>query len=151
MFIGGFVLGVISLFGLITTFIPLTEGWKSEKSKEFIANQLVKQLKLTLEQEAKFRPLVYEELDRRWELRRQFLLESNKLKEQEYLGRAAEFLTEEQLAELRKILAKWQREQQYKIDSGEENEPESAIVEGEESKDPEAPAEERVRDEAPPE
>lgn len=88
VFIGGFVLGVISLLVLMGSVIPLAEGWRSEKSKEFVANHFNKQLKLTPEQDKEFRPLVYEALERRWELRRDYLVLSGGVMEKKYLERS---------------------------------------------------------------
>lgn len=150
VFIGGFLLGVISLLVLIGSIIPLAEDWKSEKSKAFIAEHFSKQLKLTPEQDEKFRPLVYEALERRWTLRREYLVESRKVMEDDYLERATEILTDEQLTKAKQMLAKWRKDQErFKLDSW-EGDSETAITEGK-KEDVSPESERRVRDETPPE
>lgn len=113
----GFVLGAFSLLLLIVRTVPLSEGWKSEESKRFIENHFAHKLDLTDEQGERFRPLLDEALDRRWELRRQYLLESKKLLEDEYFPRVAEILTDEQKARSRKMLDRWNRDQEFKLGS----------------------------------
>jgi len=154
VFIGGFVLGVIAILVLIGAIIPLAEDWKSEKSKAFIADHFANQLKLTPEQDAEFRPLVYEALDHRWLLRREYLVESRQMMEEDYFERAKEILTEEQLVKAQKMLAKWRKDQErFKLDSWEsENEPGTAVTEEKDNPEAATPAsEERVREEASPE
>lgn len=112
----GYVFGVVSLFILIAVIVPLSEGWKSEASKKFIADHLANQLKMTEEQREELRPLVNEFLDRRWELRRDYLKGSLKVMEQEYLPRIDELLSDEQKEKLKEIHEKWQREHQDKME-----------------------------------
>lgn len=144
VFAVGFVLGVVSLILIIAGVIPLSEGWKSDESKDYIADHFRNQLKLTPEQDAEFRPLVHEVLERRWELRRGYLLESRRLMEEEYLPRAAKILNQEQQEKAGKMLARWKRDQSFKVDSFDE---ESAIVEGAEKpgEDPDPEPEDGVR------
>ena len=61
----GYVLGVISLFILIAVIVPLSEGWKSDASKKFIADHLANKLEMTDEQREQVRPVINEFLDRR--------------------------------------------------------------------------------------
>lgn len=112
----GFVLGAVSLLILIGVVVPLSEGWKSEASKKFIADHLANKLEMTDEQREQVRPVINEFLDRRWELRRDYLKESEVVMEKEYLPRIDEFLTEPQQEEMRKILENWRRENQAKIE-----------------------------------
>lgn len=112
----GFVLGAVSLLILIATIVPLSEGWKSEASKEFIADHLANRLKMTDEQREQVRPVINEFLDRRWELRRDYLKGSEKVMEDEYLPRIDEFLTAEQQEKMREILEKWRSDNQTKIE-----------------------------------
>lgn len=112
----GYVFGVVSLFILISVIVPLSQGWKSEASKKFIADHLANQLKMTEEQREELRPLVNEFLDRRWELRRDYLKGSLTVMEQEYLPRIDGLLTEEQRVEVRKIFDRWRKENQAMID-----------------------------------
>lgn len=112
----GFVLGAISLFILIAVVVPLSEGWKSEASKKFIADHLANKLEMTDEQREQVRPVINEFLDRRWELRRDYLKGSEVVMEAEYLPRIDAFLTESQQEQIREILKNWRKENQAKIE-----------------------------------
>ncbi|MFK5922047.1 MAG: hypothetical protein QM496_07695 [Verrucomicrobiota bacterium] len=112
----GFVLGAVSLLILIGVVVPLSEGWKSEASKKFIADHLANKLEMTDEQREQVRPVINEFLDRRWELRRDYLKGSEVVMEKEYLPRIDAFLTEQQQEKMRKILENWRRENQTKIE-----------------------------------
>ena len=112
----GYVLGVISLFILIAVIVPLSEGWKSEASRNHIANQLANQLKMTDKQRGQVRPIVNEFLDRSWDLRRDYLKESERLREEKYLPQIDELLTEEQKERLRIVQEKWRRKHQKEME-----------------------------------
>jgi hypothetical protein len=112
----GFFLGAFALLILIVRIVPLSEGWKSEESKRFIENHFAQKLKLSDEQREQFRPILEEALDQRWDLRRQYLLDSQKLLEEEYYPRISEILTEEQQAKAGKMLERWNRDQKFKIE-----------------------------------
>lgn len=112
----GYVLGVISLFILIAVIVPLSEGWKSDASKKFIADHLANKLEMTDEQREQVRPVINEFLDRRWELRRDYLKGSEVVMEEEYLPRIDAFLTEPQQVKIREVLEDWRRQNQAKIE-----------------------------------
>lgn len=112
----GYVLGVISLFILIAVIVPLSDGWKSEASKKFIADQLANQLELTDEQREQVRPIVNEFLDRRWELRKEYLNDSEQLMNSEYLPQIDVLLSDEQKQKLQKVHDKWRREHKDKME-----------------------------------
>jgi Na+-transporting methylmalonyl-CoA/oxaloacetate decarboxylase gamma subunit len=111
----GFGLGFLCLLFLLVRVIPLSEGWKSDRSKAFVADHLANQLKLTDEQRLQFRPLVDEALEHRWNLRRDYLLEDQRLLEEEYFPKLGELLTEPQKAKAGKMLEKWRKNQRFKI------------------------------------
>lgn len=111
----GFFLGVLSLLILLGRVIPLSEGWKSDRSKAFVADHLANQLDLTEDQRARFRPLVDEALERRWQLRRDYLLEDQRLLEEEYFPRIEEWLTEPQKARAAEMLERWRKAQRFKL------------------------------------
>ena len=147
----GFVLGIVTLLVILVNVIPLSEGWKSEESKQFIADHFKKKLKLTPEQDAEFRPLVYELLERRWELRRDYLEKSRRLLEEEYLARAADILDADQRAQAGKMLARWKRDQSFKLDAwGSDPEPDSAIAADGKKEKPEEESEKLGPDAPPP-
>jgi len=112
----GYVLGFISLFILIVTIVPLAEGWKSDESKKYAADQLANQLKLTDEQREQVRPIVNEFLDRRWDLRRDYLKKSKQLMDDEYIPQFDKLLSEEQKERLKKVQEKWRREHKDKME-----------------------------------
>ncbi len=112
----GYVLGVISLFILIAIIVPLSDGWKSEASKKFIADQLANQLDLKDEQREQIRPIVNEFLDRRWELRKEYLDKSEQLMDSEYLPQIDALLSDKQKGRLQKIQDKWRREHKDKME-----------------------------------
>jgi len=108
----GFVLGAVFLLILIVVNVTLEEGWKTEASKKHIADQLANQLKMTEEQREQVRPIVNEFLDRSWDLRRDYLKESERLREEKYLPQVDELLTDEQKEKLQKVQEKWRRKYQ---------------------------------------
>lgn len=112
----GYILGVVSLFILIAVIVPLAEGWKSDASKKFAADQLANQLKLTDEQREQVRPIVNEFLDQRWELRRDYLKKSEQVMNEKYLPKIEELLNDEQKERLLKIQEKWRRENKDKME-----------------------------------
>ncbi len=124
----GFLLGMFALLFLIVKVVPLVEGWKSEKSKEFIIERFAHQLELDEAQRAKFEPIVREALDRRWDLRREYLLEDMALVKEEFLPRVDELLNEQQRQKARKMLERWRRDQRFKL-----KEPEASRMDGETS------------------
>ena len=121
----GFGLGVISLLIVLVNVIPLSEGWKTKESKEFVTKQLAKQLRLTEEQRVKFDPIVDEMLEQRWTVRRSYLLEDRKIMEEDFIPRVREILTEEQREHAKKLLERWRREQRFKLEPEVETEVET--------------------------
>lgn len=111
----GFGLGFLCLLFVLVRVIPLSEGWKSDRSRDFVADHLAKQLKLTDEQRAQFRPIVDEALERRWELRRDYLLEDQRLLEEVYFPKLGELLTEPQKDRAKTMLERWRKNQRFKI------------------------------------
>jgi hypothetical protein len=111
----GYLFGVVSLFILIAVIVPLAEGWKSEASKKFIADRLADGLKLSDEQREQVRPVVNQFLDQSWDMRRDYLQQIEKLREEEYLPRIKELLSDEQKEKLKEAQEKWRREHQDKM------------------------------------
>ena len=111
----GFFLGAMALLFVIVRVVPLAEGWRSEKSKEFIAEHLSKQLKLNDSQRAEFEPIIRDVLEKRWALRRDYLLEDMEMLEQELVTRVDPILTEPQREKARKMLERWRRDHRFKI------------------------------------
>ncbi len=115
LFALGFGTGAISLLMLIIKTVPLSEGWKSEDSKTFVTKQIANRLELTEAQRAEIRPIVDEALEKRWELRRDYLLEDQRLMRDVFLPRVDPLLTEEQRVRARKMLDRWRKDQRFKL------------------------------------
>lgn len=113
----GFVIGGFSLLFIIVKVVPLAEGWKTEQSKEFVAEHFANRLKLTDAQREEFRPIVYEALERRWALRREYLLKDLVMMEEEFLPKIDSLLDESQRQEARKILERWRRDHRGKLEA----------------------------------
>ena len=111
----GFALGAFCLLLVIFKVVPLSEGWRSQRSKDFVARHFQRQLDLDDEQLARFRPLLDEALDRRWEMRRDYLLKDRQLLEDEYFPKLEEFLSDEQKEKAQKMLQRWREAQQFKV------------------------------------
>lgn len=111
----GFGIGVISLLFVIAKVVPLSEGWKSKESKEFVANHIANRLHLTDEQRVEIRPIVEDALESRWTLRREYLMEDRRLMEEVFLPKIDQLLTEEQRERARQMLERWHKDQRLKL------------------------------------
>lgn len=118
----GFGCGIITLLGMgfaIATVFWLvvvvdvsqkSSDWQSEESQRFITSHFQKQLKLTAEQRSAIEPIIREGLKERWEIRRNYHLETDRLFVETYIPKINELLTEEQKELLQKRLANWRKE-----------------------------------------
>ena len=79
VFSAGFLCGIIAIFLLLANVIPKSERWKDSESKEFVANHIANQLKLTEEQREVIRPIFDAALEKRWSVRKTYLLEDRDL------------------------------------------------------------------------
>lgn len=118
----GFLAGAFSLLVLISKVVPLAENWKTEKSKQFIVEHFANQLKLDESQRAEFEPIVREGLERRWELRREYVLKDQEMVETEVIPRIAEILNEKQKEKAKRMMERWRKDVRFKIS---ETKPES--------------------------
>ena len=112
----GIFLGAFALLVVIVRVVPLSEGWSTEESRQFLENHFARALDLSSEQREQFHPILGEALDRRWELRRGYLLDSRKLIEEEYYPRIEAILTDEQRVKAREMLERWNRDQKFKLE-----------------------------------
>ena len=106
VFSAGFLCGVIAFFVLLIKVIPKSEGWKDSESKEFVANHLANQLSLTDEQRTKIRPIVDDALDKRWSVRKTYLLEDRVLVQAAF-EEILPLLDEKQKAKATKMHENW--------------------------------------------
>jgi len=119
VFSAGFLCGVIAFFILLIKVIPKSEGWKSEESKEFVANHLANQLKMTEQQRVDARPIVDSALDERWAVRREYLLKDRDLTE-EALQKMKLLLDEKQKEKAEKMFRNWWEGKKKLLDPGAE-------------------------------
>jgi len=106
VFAAGFLCGIIALFVLLVRVIPLSEGWKADDSKQFIANHIAKRLDLSEAQEATIRPLIHEGLDERWRMRREYILRDRDFVENQMVE-IETHLDDAQKKKIRRIFANW--------------------------------------------
>ena len=111
----GFLAGAVVMFVLVLIGVDKTESWEKEETKEFITRHFAEKLELNEEQRAKFKPIVYEILDRRWKMRSDYIENNIAMIEGEFLPRLAEFLTEKQMKKARGFIGRWRREDAAKL------------------------------------
>lgn len=112
----GFLAGAITLFVIIIINVNKAENWKTKESREYVGNHFANKLDMTEEQRAKFQPIVDEILERRWEMRRDYIEEDISMIEGEYLPRVNEILTEEQQGKARELIDKWRLDDAAKLE-----------------------------------
>ena len=106
VFSAGALCGIIGLFLLLKYIIPRSEGWKKDDSKEFLAQHLARRIDLTDEQKKTLEPGFREYLEKRWQLRAQYLKEDHELLEA-YLTTVEPSLTPEQIEKAKVIKERW--------------------------------------------
>ncbi len=106
----GFVAGAIFALAVAINIDRKTSNWQSEESKQFVTNHFQKYLHLTPEQREKIEPIIGEGLQKRWQLRRDYNQETDRLFVEEFMPQISEFLTVEQNQKLEKRLAQWRKE-----------------------------------------
>jgi hypothetical protein len=125
VFSAGFLCGAIALFLLLVNIIPLSEGWRDEKSKDFVAKHLANQLDLTDEQIEQARPIVYEALGQRY-ARRKTYIEADIEITREALEKIRPILTEKQRAKADRMFGNWKRgKKRFLLGASAEPDPES--------------------------
>lgn len=118
VFAAGFLAGAMFLFALIIYIIPRADGWRDKESKDFVTRHLTRQLDLTDEQAEKTRSLIHESLERRYTLRRDYLLADKALMEKAYETLRPN-LTPEQQEKAERLLQRWISEKQRLLLPGE--------------------------------
>ncbi len=106
----GFVAGVVFVLGVLINFDRRANDWQSEESQRFIANHLQKYLKLSAEQRQEIEPIIREGLKERWQLRRDYYEQTDRLFVENYIPRINEFLDAGQKQSLQKRLAHWRKD-----------------------------------------
>ncbi len=112
----GFLAGAITLFVVIVINVKKAENWKTRESREYISNHFANKLDMTEEQRTKLQPIVDEILERRWEMRRDYIERDIAMVEEKYLPRINKFLTEKQQAKARKLIDKWRLDDAAKLE-----------------------------------
>ena len=112
----GTFFGVVMAVLLLTWIVPRAEGWRSAESQEFLTKYTADRLQLTPEQREVIDPMVIEMLQRRFELRKQYLLETRELLTVDTFPRIREHLTPEQIERANDMLKKWDQDNQLKLE-----------------------------------
>lgn len=108
VFGAGFLCGAVALFLFLVRIIPLSEGWRDEESKEFVAGHVARQLDLTDEQLEQVRPLIHAALDGRYERRKAYVKDDIALTGQA-MAEILPVLTEAQQEKARQAFQRWKK------------------------------------------
>lgn len=111
----GTLFGVLVAVLLLSWIVPRTEGWKTSESQQFLTKYTADQLNLTPEQRTKIDPIVIAMLERRYELRREYLLETREMLTTEVLPHIREHLDAKQIEKANQILERWEKENEIKL------------------------------------
>ena len=114
LFLAGCLSGVVFVFLLLIFLVPRSEGCKKNDSKDFLAKHLSKRLKLTDEQQQALRPGFNQFLDKRWDLRSDYLKKDRTILE-DYGDSVRPELTPDQQTRLEKILERWWNEKRRMV------------------------------------
>ena len=106
VFAAGFICGVIAFFAFLVWIIPLSEGWKDERSKQFVTDHIADELELTDEQREEARPIIHETLDRRYRRRKDWVQSDIELM-REGLEKLEPILTDDQRERARELYRDW--------------------------------------------
>lgn len=106
----GFVAGILTVIAVMVGVGSKANDWRSEESHRFITNHFQQVLKLTPEQRAQIEPIIREGLAERWDLRRDYYRETDRLFVENYVPRISEFLEPEQVRRLEDRLSKWRND-----------------------------------------
>ncbi|MDC0258908.1 hypothetical protein OAK43_01610 [Verrucomicrobiales bacterium] len=112
----GFVAGLVATFVIIIGIVQKSENWKTPESKEFIACHVGKQMELDEDQMKQFQPIVNEILERRWDMRRDYIEQDQQMIEDEYFPRISAFLSEEQRKKGMEMVKRWRRQNASKLE-----------------------------------
>ena len=112
----GFVAGLVATFVIIIGIVQKSENWKTPESKEFIACHVGKQMELDEDQMKRFQPIVNEILERRWDMRRDYIEQDQQMIEDEYFPRISAFLSEERRKKGMEMVKRWRRQNASKLE-----------------------------------
>ena len=119
VFGAGFLCGGLALAVLLFWYVPLSEGWKKDESKQFITKHIANRLDLSEEQLEKARPIIHQALEKRYQRLGSFADYDAKMR-QEAFDELKLILDEEQIAKGKQMLERWKRGNQRLIDSQKE-------------------------------
>lgn len=111
----GTLFGVLVAVLLLSWIVPRTEGWKTSESQQFLTKYTADQLGLTPEQRTKIDPIVIAMLERRYEMRRDYLIETREMLTTDVLPRIREHLTPEQIEKGNQMMQRWEKENELKL------------------------------------
>ena len=115
VFGAGFACGAIALFTTIMWVVPLSEGMRDDKSKQFITKHIARQLDLTEEQLKGAKPIIHAAIDQRNNRRREFVEADIKLTGEAFKEMKG-ILNQEQIKMGATMLERWKRGKTRLID-----------------------------------
>ncbi len=119
VFGSGFLCGGLALACLLFWYVPLSEGWKKDESKQFITNHIANRLDLTEEQLEQARPIIHAAIERRYQRLGNFAHFDSQVRTEAF-EKLKLILNEEQIATGEKMLERWNRSNQRRIDKNSE-------------------------------
>ena len=111
----GFLCGGLVLACLLFWYVPLSEGWKKDESKQFITNHIASRLDLTEEQLEQARPIIHEAIEKRYQRLGNFANFDSQVRTDAF-EELKLILNDEQIATGEEMLERWNRSNQRRID-----------------------------------
>ncbi len=115
VFGSGFLCGGLVLACLLFWYVPLSEGWKKDESKQFITNHIASRLDLTEEQLEQARPIIHEAIEKRYQRLGNFANFDSQVRTDAF-EELKLILNDEQIATGEEMLERWNRSNQRRID-----------------------------------
>ncbi|NRB75525.1 MAG: hypothetical protein HRU46_14280 [Verrucomicrobiales bacterium] len=119
VFGSGFLCGGLVLACLLFWYVPLSEGWKKDESKQFITNHIASRLDLTEEQLEQARPIIHEAIEKRYQRLGNFANFDSQVRTDAF-EELKLILNDEQIATGEEMLERWNRSNQRRIDRNSE-------------------------------
>ena len=119
VFGSGFLCGGLALACLLFWYVPLSEGWKKDESKQFITNHIASRLDLSEEQLEQARPIIHEAIEKRYQRLGNFANFDSEVRADAF-EELKLILNDEQIATGEKMLERWNRGNQRRIDKNSE-------------------------------
>ena len=115
VFGSGFLCGGLALACLLFWYVPLSEGWKKDESKQFITKHIANRLDLTEEQLEQARPIIHEAIEKRYQRLSSFASFDSQVRVDAF-EELKLILNDDQIATGEKMLERWNRGNERRID-----------------------------------